>query len=130
MAKYWEYAKATKWIAEHGGTQKALETVKSYYMKKGFREGAASKNPVIAFACAGGLVTGFAGKCIYDKIMKKKASEANTEFVERAKVKKAEAELVAAMEQAPQVETETLGKTAENSPKPIVESTSMVLGGN
>ena len=34
MAKDWEYAKATKWIAEHGGSEKALETVKNYYMKK------------------------------------------------------------------------------------------------
>ena len=130
MAEDWEYAKVSKWIAEHGGTQKALETVKNYYMKKGFTEGAASKNPAIVLACVGGLVTGVVGKYVYDKIMEKKVSEANTELVERDKVKKAEAELVASMEQTTQVESETISETAENSARPAVESTSIILGGN
>lgn len=33
MTKDREYAKATKWIAEHGGTQKAQETVKSSFIR-------------------------------------------------------------------------------------------------
>lgn len=119
MSKDWEYAKVTKWIAEHGGTQKALETVKNYYMKKGFKEGAASKNPVIALVGAVCLAAGVAGKCVYDKIMEKKTLE----VAEQVKVKKAEAELVTAMQQDTKAENEANGKQEENSPEPTEERT-------
>lgn len=123
MAKDWEYAKAAKWIAEHGGTQKAFETVKNYYTKKGFAEGAASRKPAIALASAGGLVVGFVGKCIYDKIIKKKSFEMNTAAVERVKVKEAETELITTMKEAAQAEIETIGETEENGPEAKIEST-------
>ena len=97
MAKDWEYAKITKWIAEHGGPQKALEIVENYYTKKGFKEGAASKNPVIILASIVSLGVGIAGKGIYDKIKEKKALETKNEAIEQVKVKKAEDELVSAM---------------------------------
>lgn len=123
MAKDWEYAKVTKWIAEHGGMQKALETVKNYYMKKGFKEGAASKNPVIALVGAACLAAGVTGKCVYDKIMEKKALEAKAEVAEQAKVKKAEVELVTAMKQDTKAETEAVGEPEEKGPEPTEEST-------
>lgn len=119
MAKDWEYAKATKWIAEHGGAQKALETVKSHYMKKGFKEGAASKNPVIALVAVAFLAAGVAGKCVYDKIKEKKALAAEAEATEQTKVKKAEAELVTAMKQDTKAESETFGEPEENNLKPV-----------
>lgn len=118
MAKDWGYAKATKWIAEHGGPQKAFETVKYYYMKKGFKEGAASKNPVIALVGAVCLATGVAGKCVYDKIMEKKALEAKAEAAEQIEIKKAETELVTAMKQDTKVETEAIGEPEENGSEP------------
>ena len=123
MAKDWEYAKATKWIAEHGGSEKALETVKNYYMKKGFKEGAASKNLVIALVGAVCLATGATGKCVYDKIMEKKALEIRAEAAEQAKVKKAEAELVTPMKQDTKAETEAVGESEENSLEPTGENT-------
>ena len=123
MAKDWEYAKATKWIAEHGGPHKALETVENHYMKEGFKEGAASKNPVIALVGAASLAAGVAGKCVYDKIIEKKALEAKAEIAEQAKVKKAEAELVIAMKRDTKAENEAVGEPEENSPEPTEEST-------
>lgn len=117
MAKDWEYAKATKWISEHGGTQKAFEIVKNYYMKKGFKEGAASKNPVIALTGVVCLVVGVAGKCVYDIIREKNMSEDKLEAAEQAKVKKAEGELMTFMKQNIKAETEVISELKDNSPE-------------
>ena len=99
MAKDWEYAKAVKWISEHGGTQKALETVKNYYMEKGFKKGAAST-------------------CIGNKIIAKKASK---DVFDQANVKKAESELENAMEQKTTPGINMDGKSEESRLESIEE---------
>ena len=118
MSKDWEYAKVTKWIAEHGGPQKALRILEDYYMKKGFKKGASSKNPLIVLSGAMGIIVGTAGKCIYDKIREKKTIKVKDELAEQAEVKKAEIELVNAIKQGIKYETEKndgVGKNLEST---------------
>lgn len=97
MAQDWEYAKATKWIAEHGGPQKAFDVVKNYYMNEGFHKGADSKNLIIVLVGGTCLLAGFGGKYVYDKIREKKALKAKNKAVEQEIVKQAEVELISAM---------------------------------
>ena len=101
MAQDWEYAKATRWIAEHGGPKEAFERVKDYYLSEGFQKGAQSKNPMIVLVGAAGLAVGVGIKYVYDIIAEKKAEKAANKVAEQEKVKKAEAELIAAMSQEP-----------------------------
>lgn len=115
MAKDWDYAKASKWMAEHGGPQKALDTVKDYYTKKGFKEGAASKNPVIVVVGAVALATGIVGKSVYDKIRAKRLLKKEVEVIEQDKVKKAEIELLDAMKQKSMSETEGIIEMEEEN---------------
>lgn len=114
MAKDWEYAQVTKWIAEHGGPQKALEMVKNYYTRKG----ASSKNPMIVLAGISGLILGAVGKSVYDGFMERRSLKAKNDAMEQARVKKAEEELEAAMEQEAAGEIKT-----EDSPPPQAEDT-------
>mgnify|MGYP002646557104 CR=1 FL=1 len=118
MAKDWEYAKAVKWISEHGGTQKALETVKNYYMEKGFKKGAASKNPVIALVGVSCLAAGVVVTCIGNKIIAKKASK---DVFDQANVNKAESELENAMEQKTTPGINMDGKSEESRLESIEE---------
>ena len=90
MANDWDYAKAAKWIAEHGGTQKAFEIVKNHYLKEGFQRGAASKNPVIAAVCASCIAIGALGKTAYAKIMERKALKLQAAEMEQRSAKEAE----------------------------------------
>lgn len=118
MAKDWEYAQVTKWIAEHGGPQKGLEGVKNYYMKQGFSKGAASKNPVIILVGVSCLVAGAVGKSVYDGFTERRSLKAKNDAMELAHVKKAEEELEAAMKQDAAGEIKT-----EDSPSPQAEDT-------
>lgn len=120
MAKDWEYAKATKWIAEHGGTQKALETIRSYYMKQGFKKGAASKNSMLVLVGASCLVAGAVGKSAYDKFVREKVLSAKADVAEQAEVKKAEEELETAMKQEVMAET-AVGDTSVQKEEPVFD---------
>lgn len=121
MAKEWEYAKASKWMAEHGGPQKTLEIVKDYYMEKGFKEGADSRNPLIVLVGLTALVAGVTGKCIYDKIIEKKTIEIKTESAKQTKVREAEEELMKAVRQNTRIETKELGELDENGLELLME---------
>lgn len=105
MAKDWEYAQASKWIAEHGGPKVAMEAVKNFYLKEGYQRGARSKNPVIVLVGTTCLAIGIGGKYAYDKIVEKRKEKAANKVAELEKVNQAEAELLAAMKQEPTAET-------------------------
>lgn len=99
MAKDWDYSKLTKWVAEQGGVQKALETMKNYYMEEGYTAGVASQRPTIILIGVAGTAFGFLIKHGYDKIANKKIEKNQNRAIEQTKVNQAENDLMNAMEE-------------------------------
>lgn len=105
MAKNWDYAGLSKWASEHGGPEAALNMLKEYYHDEGRKQGATSRNPLIALAGGVGIAVGVGSKWVYDRHKQKKKLTEAAEAEKARKVEKAEAEMIARMKEDQEAKT-------------------------